>query len=44
MPCSECALLDISRRNFLRVGALNLAGIGLSQFSAAAESPARDRR
>jgi Protein of unknown function (DUF1501) len=32
MPCSECDLLDISRRNFLRVGALNLAGIGLSQF------------
>lgn len=32
MPCSECFSLDITRRNFIRVGALNLAGIGLSQF------------
>src|ERR1700686_1990601 len=32
MPCSECFSMGIARRHFLRVGALNLAGIGLSQF------------
>ena len=33
MPCAECESIPVNRRHFLRVGALNLAGIGLSIVS-----------